>query len=202
MPDVPAVCDTCGTVFSSGIYAENATIVTLVGNTAGPCPRCGGMGHVPDGTFTFTENTIELLQGPQRTVSELQSLAEILRQARERHASTEEVAETIRRESPQLTRLADLLPRTRSELYGFIQIVLAIIAIVLTQAAAQRIDIQEVDVDIDQVISITFQQQIQQRASESQTQQIPKVGRNELCPCGSGKKYKKCHGNPLSWQEN
>ncbi|EKD79490.1 MAG: hypothetical protein ACD_41C00055G0001 [uncultured bacterium] len=23
---------------------------------------------------------------------------------------------------------------------------------------------------------------------------IPKVGRNELCPCGSGKKYKKCHG--------
>jgi preprotein translocase subunit SecA len=22
----------------------------------------------------------------------------------------------------------------------------------------------------------------------------PKVGRNELCPCGSGKKYKKCHG--------
>ena len=21
-----------------------------------------------------------------------------------------------------------------------------------------------------------------------------KVGRNELCPCGSGKKYKKCHG--------
>jgi len=22
----------------------------------------------------------------------------------------------------------------------------------------------------------------------------PKVGRNERCPCGSGKKYKKCHG--------
>lgn len=23
---------------------------------------------------------------------------------------------------------------------------------------------------------------------------IPKVGRNERCPCGSGKKYKLCHG--------
>jgi uncharacterized protein len=23
-----------------------------------------------------------------------------------------------------------------------------------------------------------------------------KVGRNELCPCGSGKKYKRCHGSP------
>jgi len=21
-----------------------------------------------------------------------------------------------------------------------------------------------------------------------------KIGRNELCPCGSGKKYKRCHG--------
>jgi hypothetical protein len=24
--------------------------------------------------------------------------------------------------------------------------------------------------------------------------QVPKVGRNESCPCGSGKKYKRCHG--------
>ncbi|MBV9501386.1 MAG: preprotein translocase subunit SecA [Acidobacteriaceae bacterium] len=32
-------------------------------------------------------------------------------------------------------------------------------------------------------------------ASKPQTvSKAPKVGRNELCPCGSGKKYKKCHG--------
>ena len=24
--------------------------------------------------------------------------------------------------------------------------------------------------------------------------QMPRVGRNEPCPCGSGKKYKQCHG--------
>ncbi|MEN6337415.1 MAG: SEC-C metal-binding domain-containing protein [Phycisphaerales bacterium] len=24
----------------------------------------------------------------------------------------------------------------------------------------------------------------------------PKIGRNEPCPCGSGKKYKKCCGQP------
>ena len=23
---------------------------------------------------------------------------------------------------------------------------------------------------------------------------VPRVGRNDPCPCGSGKKYKKCHG--------
>jgi SEC-C motif len=29
---------------------------------------------------------------------------------------------------------------------------------------------------------------------------VPKVGRNEPCPCGSGKKYKKCHGAALRKQ--
>jgi len=24
----------------------------------------------------------------------------------------------------------------------------------------------------------------------------PKIGRNAPCPCGSGKKYKRCHGRP------
>ncbi|MFN9708700.1 MAG: SEC-C metal-binding domain-containing protein, partial [Burkholderiales bacterium] len=24
--------------------------------------------------------------------------------------------------------------------------------------------------------------------------EVPKVGRNDPCPCGSGKKYKHCHG--------
>jgi preprotein translocase subunit SecA len=29
---------------------------------------------------------------------------------------------------------------------------------------------------------------------ETVHRQAPKVGRNDPCPCGSGKKYKKCHG--------
>ena len=29
---------------------------------------------------------------------------------------------------------------------------------------------------------------------------MAKIGRNQPCPCGSGKKYKRCHGNPLHQQ--
>jgi preprotein translocase subunit SecA len=29
---------------------------------------------------------------------------------------------------------------------------------------------------------------------ETMQRSAPKVGRNDPCPCGSGKKYKKCHG--------
>ncbi|MBP7564941.1 MAG: SEC-C domain-containing protein, partial [Burkholderiaceae bacterium] len=28
----------------------------------------------------------------------------------------------------------------------------------------------------------------------AQAAALPRVGRNDPCPCGSGKKYKQCHG--------
>jgi preprotein translocase subunit SecA len=31
-------------------------------------------------------------------------------------------------------------------------------------------------------------------ASTPQQRNVQQVGRNDVCPCGSGKKYKKCHG--------
>jgi preprotein translocase subunit SecA len=31
-------------------------------------------------------------------------------------------------------------------------------------------------------------------ASDVNADNVPKVGRNDPCPCGSGKKYKQCHG--------
>ena len=34
------------------------------------------------------------------------------------------------------------------------------------------------------------------RSPRAPTTPTPNVGRNALCPCGSGKKYKKCHGAP------
>jgi preprotein translocase subunit SecA len=34
----------------------------------------------------------------------------------------------------------------------------------------------------------------QSATADSKEDQVPRVGRNEPCPCGSGKKYKHCHG--------
>ena len=35
---------------------------------------------------------------------------------------------------------------------------------------------------------------LQAAAPAQQERHVAKVGRNDPCPCGSGKKYKKCHG--------
>ena len=34
-------------------------------------------------------------------------------------------------------------------------------------------------------------------SEKQQPIRVEKVGRNDLCPCGSGKKYKNCHGKPV-----
>ena len=33
------------------------------------------------------------------------------------------------------------------------------------------------------------------KIQERNDKEFKKVGRNEKCPCGSGKKFKLCHGN-------
>jgi len=38
-------------------------------------------------------------------------------------------------------------------------------------------------------------------ARQSATSAAAKIGRNDLCPCGSGKKFKKCHGAALEDEE-
>lgn len=34
------------------------------------------------------------------------------------------------------------------------------------------------------------------QGGSTEQRQVPKVGANQPCPCGSGLKYKRCHGKP------
>lgn len=190
MPSLPAFCDSCGAVFHSGFVVENSTNVTFSGNLSGPCPACGGMGHVPDGVFNFIGNTIEILSAPQRTVEELTRLVAILREAKEKQQPPEEVSQKIERELPGLRGLAAILPKSSAEWYGFLAVVLAAAQLVqsLTTSPAAP-----VTVNVSQVINQAAAQPSHPVASQ-RSQLAPRVGRNEKCPCGSGKKFKKCHG--------
>jgi hypothetical protein len=192
MPAVPAFCDTCGTVFNSGFFVENSREVSFAGNRSGPCPKCGGMGHVPDGVFNFIGNTIEILSAPERTHAELMRLAEILRQAKERSETKEQVAERIEKEVPGLAKLAGLLPSNRAELYGFLGVVLAA-AQLLSQG--EKSPQAPVTVNVTQVIERVI---VPTPTGGSPTAkphaQAKNPSRNQPCICGSGKKYKRCCG--------
>jgi|Deesub1362B_J571_1020462.scaffolds.fasta_scaffold01019_11 preprotein translocase subunit SecA len=73
--------------------------------------------------------------------------------------------------------------------------------------AERRVDtrkLREVRPDLVKSLSISRQgaetqgeQQTQVKPSITVKREFPKVGRNDPCPCGSGKKYKKCHGRNI-----
>lgn len=150
---IPAFCDTCGIIFRSGIVVKNSTNVTFSGIPAGPCPACGGTGHVPDGVFNFVGNTIEILSAPQRTVEQLSRLARILREAQEKRQNPDQIAETIRNEVPELTRLADLLPKTRTELYSFLALIVTVITLLMQVGQG---DSKATNVTVTQTINQVF----------------------------------------------
>lgn len=192
MPSVPAFCDTCGTVFSSGICVENSTNISFAGNRSGPCPKCGGMGHVPDGVFNFIGSTIEILSAPERTISELLRFTQILREAKENSDTKEQVVSRIAKELPGLAVLAKLLPENRSELYGFLAIVLAAAQLFSTPAQPTNTPIT---VNLTQIIQqIITEPSDHPQAVSALAANSKKHGRNDLCVCESGVKYKRCCG--------
>jgi hypothetical protein len=196
MVRVPAVCDSCGGFFPSPIEASAATNITFSAVGVGPCPHCGGSGHVPDGTYNFIGNSIQFLSGPARSVSDLERLAAILRNARQRQASLEDIRREVADQVPELQRITDLLPRTRAELYAFIGILLAVLTLALGQLRSGEPPKIEVNQVINQITTIVQQPPQPLAQSPESAAKTPKVGRNDPCPCGSGKKYKKCHMIP------
>ena len=127
---IPAVCPTCLTVFSSGISANNVRGLTLSGNRAGPCPGCGGMGDVINGTFDVVNDTIRALNDLSRR--ELERVARILHEEK----NPERIIERIEKEAPAAAGLAKFIPQNPKDLAAYLTVLVAIVAMLLAQSRA------------------------------------------------------------------
>ncbi|MBF4692021.1 hypothetical protein [Fusibacter ferrireducens] len=134
---MPAFCDNCGAIFKSGFEFENCRLISLRGNKSGPCPSCGGMGHIPDGVFNFLDGTIELLSGPYVSQMELERLSSVIRASIKNKEDINQIQERIENESGEVSKLADLLPHSRSELYAFLTLILVIIQILMSNNSVE-----------------------------------------------------------------
>lgn len=203
MPFVPAFCNDCNAIFRSGFNVGGGT-ATFIGSSAGPCPVCGGMGSIPDGVYTAAGNVLRLLSGPQITVERLQKLAAVIREVHKKNAEPQQVTDLIKKEAPELRSVVDAIPKTRSELYNFILVILTAISVLI---AANALTSKGLDEDeIEKLVEDTVEEAIresQTQSSKIEVKQKPyhapkKPGRNDPCICGSGKKFKKCCGSQSS----
>ena len=193
MPNMPAFCGSCGLVFPSGIVIENSTGISLSGVGA-RCPRCGGIGSVPDGIYNVLGQTVQLLAGPGRTSEQLLRLKSTLEIARDQQQETEEVRKAVLAAAPELTGLASAMPTTRTELYAFITVVLTLLALLVSAYGAFKPNgpsQSEIDAMVQKALTGSAPQS-PPTVKKQEKQKKGQVGRNELCPCGSGKKFKRC----------
>lgn len=202
MRQIPAKCGYCGYLFPSGYGFdpggtgvevsmkgwENAPVST-------PCPMCGRRrGRVLAGEYEFVKDTMTLLRGPERTVQELKRLAAFLRDAQETAATADEILE--RAESAGVSDLVRKLLAdrpTRMEVATWLGLLLAIVSLWVTLKSTGSTD----DPEPSQVIYKSGDQYniTVQAPMPTDGNVLGKVGRNDPCPCGSGKKFKKCHGD-------
>lgn len=197
MPMMPAICDSCGTAFASGIYLDNCLNVTLQGNRTGPCPACGSMGSVPDGVFNALGDFIEVLDAPLRTYEQLKRLSEIFDSAAKNKSSNTEISEKIKKECPELASLADVLPKNRMELYTCIGAITGFLMLLASlMQDSDEITSKDIDASLNQAIEqlITPKTPFDQSALVAPQRNVIKQPRNERCSCGSGVKFKKCCG--------
>ena len=127
---IPAVCDHCGTVFPSGIALGMGASVRIEDVGAGPCPKCGGRGSIPDGLYEFAGEAQRVLSNwsPERQ-QHLAAAIESARQAPEpRAAVTAAIAQ-----DPDLAALAKrlLIPSDANQFWAFVATLIAILGLLV-----------------------------------------------------------------------
>jgi uncharacterized protein len=61
----------------------------------------------------------------------------------------------------------------------------------------REVPLADLDDALDELMSCVFEIADITRPNRPVTRETPKVGRNDPCPCGSGRKYKVCHGRDV-----
>lgn len=151
MPDVPAVCDRCGTAFRSGISMGVGASAQLIGNMSGPCPRCGSMGTIPNGYYAAASET-SLLKAA--SLDELRRMLNALNDFRTGRASREEAASRLAESGPAGEKISkQFLSRPdRMELWTFVAMVAAIVSVLVairgSKNAQPATTTLEVDIDV------------------------------------------------------
>lgn len=156
-PKMPAICDNCQKVFATIIEMKPGGNASFIGNTAGPCPKCGGIGYIPDSTYSGGDEFINLIFAPSSTIQTLRRLGLLLQDARDNNLGKEEVAQAIEQELPEYSRIAQVF-RTTNLFVPFMTIVIMFIfgILQLMNDGSGDTYINEVNINVEQTLEFCF----------------------------------------------
>ncbi len=130
MPQIPAVCEKCAVLFPSPIDLREGITSTLLSIVV-QCPRCGGDGKILDGVYKALQNSVALLRNiPPAT--DIRQLLAVVESVKRQCLPPEEVTQKISQTAPELSTIADCLPKTRVELYACLTFLVIFLSSVLS----------------------------------------------------------------------
>ena len=208
MQQMPATCGNCGYLYPSGYYFDPGG--TGIGASAAvyenaqvtiSCPMCGRQrGSILAGEYQFVKDALTSLRAPEHTPEERERLATLLREAREQDEPAEKTMQRAGGEEPSIAALLEKLLADRPE---DLEIKTSLVLLTATlgklaateeNESADKLAPSEVIYGSVNEYNVTTVQP--PSATDAEPLSAAKVGRNDPCPCGSGKKFKKCHGSP------
>ncbi len=208
MVGLPAHCTQCGYTFEGrGIVVEGYVRHLVLENNVESCPRCGGAARIVEGEFNVRDGVFEALRSTRLDRELLQRFAGIARQANDGTLPMEEAAARIAEDAPVLGRLLERVPISARQ--AFIWVLLQALVILTAQLVAESRDHSATSATVehaiqrnDAIVHSELQRAVEQALEDFRSHQDDppavthetKPGRNAPCPCGSGRKYKKCCG--------
>jgi len=150
------------------------------------------MGRVPDGIYRYSNGVLRLLTGPNVSVQKLRSVEAILRDARSKASTKAELLKKIEAASPETANALVTVP-DQNGLLAWLAVVIAIVSLAI-QIHSTYFEVDDSDLQkmfMEHLLK-EAQPQPQEQTKQPSLEKKPKPGRNEPCPCGSGRKYKKC----------
>jgi hypothetical protein len=197
MAGIPAFCDKCKLVFDSrfvGTIGEGGAI--HISGCGVSCPKCGNMAKILDGVYKSVGGMLEIFVEHQSR-EDLKKILDIFEYAKKQELSREEIVEKIKRDAPELSKLSDILPKTRQDLYAFLMLIVMFISLLMglpkKDLSKNELE-QHFEVTVNNYYQLSEEKSTKQKANKEIGGNVLKIGRNDPCPCGSGKKYKKCCG--------
>ena len=89
---------------------------TMIGNMAGPCPRCGSMGIIPDGKYETIKNRLTVILNNVKKVEDLEHLKRVLENSIKKTKS-KNAKKKLLKKSPEHAEVWNLLPKDGVDLF-------------------------------------------------------------------------------------
>jgi hypothetical protein len=164
MQYVPAICTKCKTIFPAVSFAGAGLKATFVGCSAGPCPKCGSIGRIPNGRYDIFGDTIfALLHDVVDTEIIKQSIA-VIKTNIAAKAAPEKITEEATKAAPELQKLWDFIPKTRVEAYAFVTLLVLVLTKFIDYYPSLKTPSANTTVIQQQIINQSFQQFYSQNA--------------------------------------